>query len=150
MKKILLIALAFVAALVIGSCTKEDASITNTLKYDGKTYKVDFQGYVNQDNTYDSDIHFLEESDLEQAWSMMWAVGKVGSFSLPAKEEDFLLTKNTYPNYTIEFKSGTAKSWVDDNGHLCLVVDGVTNDGKKLKLSVRSMIEQSQRWRLSV
>lgn len=142
MKKILLIALAFVAALVIGSCTKEDASITNTLKYDGKTYKVDFQGYVNQDNTYDSDIHFLEESDLEQAWSMMWAVGKVGSFSLPAKEEDFLLTKNTYPNYTIEFKSGTTKSWVDDNGHLCLIVDGVTKDGKKLKLSVRSMIEQ--------
>ena len=139
MKKILLIALAFVAALVIGSCTKEDASITNTLKYDGKTYKVDFQGYVNQDNTYDSDIHFLEESDLEQAWSMMWARGKVGSFSLPAKEEDFQLTKNTYPNYSIDFKSGTAKSWVDDDKRLCLIVDGVTTDGKKLKLSVKSM-----------
>ena len=142
MKKILLLAFAFVAALAVFSCTKEDADITNTLKYDGKTYKVDFQGYVNPDNTFDSDIHFLEDSDLEQAWSMMWAVGKVGSFTLPAKEEDFLLTKNTYPNYEIEFKSGTAKSWVDADNRLCLIVDGVTKEGKKLKLSVRSMIEQ--------
>ncbi|MBR5924954.1 MAG: hypothetical protein IKZ60_05770 [Bacteroidales bacterium] len=141
MKKILFVAFAFVAALAFFSCTKEDASITNTLKYDGKTYKVDFMSYVNPDNTFDSDIHFLEESDLEQAWSMMWAVGKVGSFTLPAKEEDFLLTKNTYPNYEIEFKSGTAKSWVDDNNHLCLVVDGVTTDNKKLKLSVKSTNE---------
>ena len=137
MKKILLVAFAFVAALAIFSCNKEDADITNTLKYDGKTYKVDFEGYVNPDNSFDSDIHFLEESALEQAWSMMWATGKVGSFSLPAKEEDFLLTKNTYPNYNIDFKSGTAKSWVDDDKRLCLVVDGVTKEGKKLKLSVR-------------
>lgn len=140
MKKLLFVALALVAAFATCSCSKEDdTSITNTLKYDGKTYKVDFQGYVSQDNTFDSDIHFLEESDLEQAWSMMWARGKVGSFSLPAKEEDFQLTKNTYPNYNIDFKSGTAKSWVDDDKRLCLIVDGVTTDGKKLKLSVRNM-----------
>lgn len=139
MKKLLFVALALVAAFAICSCSKEEADITNTLKYDGKTYKVDFQGYVSQDNTFDSDIHFLEESDLEQAWSMMWATGKVGSFSLPAKEEDFMLTKNTYPDYTIDFKSGTAKSWIDDDNHLCLVVDGVTTDNKKLKLSVRNM-----------
>jgi hypothetical protein len=139
MKKFILVAFALVAAFVMGSCSKEETDITNTLKYDGKTYKVDFEGYVGQDNFFDSDIHFLEESDLEQAWSMMWARGKVGSFSLPAKEEDFQLTKNTYPNYNIDFKSGTAKSWVDDDKHLCLVVDGVTTDGKKLKLSVKSM-----------
>ena len=140
MKKILLLAFAFVAALAISSCTKEDATkITNTLKYDGKTYKVDFQAHVDPSNFFDSDIHFLEESDLEQAWSMMWATGVVGSYTLPAKEEDFLLTKNTVPDYEIEFKSGTAKSWVDYENHLCLVVDGVTTNGKKLTLSVRSL-----------
>lgn len=141
MKKILLVAFALVTALAISSCNKEEADITNTLKYDGKTYKVDFEAHVDPNNFFDSDIHFLEESDLEQAWSMMWAAGKVGSFTLPAKEEDFLLTKNTYPNYEIVFKSGTAKSWVDDNNHLCLVVDGVTTDNKKLKLNVKSTNE---------
>lgn len=137
MKKILLLAIALVAALSISSCTKDDTNITNTLTYAGKTYKVDFQAVV-MDGALDSDIHFLEESDLEQAWSMMWATGKLGTFTLPAAESDFLLTKNTYPDYAIEFKSGTAKSWEDDAKHICLVVDGVTKDGKKLKLSVRS------------
>ena len=138
MKKILLLAIAFVAALSISSCTKDDTHITNTLNYDGKTYKVDFQAYVNPDNTFDSDIHFLEDSALEEAWGMMWAVGKIGTFTLPAAESDFILTKNTYPDYSVDFKSGTAKSWVDDNNKVCLVVDGVTTDNKKLKLSVRS------------
>ena len=138
MKKILLLAIALVAALSISSCTKDDTHITNTLNYDGKTYKVDFQAYVNPDNTFDSDIHFLEDSALEEAWSMMWAVGKIGTFTLPAAEADFILTKNTFPDYAIDFKSGTAKSWVDDNNKVCLVVDGVTTDNKKLKLSVRS------------
>ena len=143
MKKILLLAIAVVAALSISSCTKDDAHITNNLVYAGKTYKVDFQAYVNPDNTFDSDIHFLEDSDLEQAWAMMWAVGKIGTFTLPAAESDFILTKNTYPDYTIDFESGTAKSWVDNNNHVCLVVDGVLTDGKKFKLSVRSTNDQN-------
>lgn len=140
MKKILLV--VFAAALAICSCTKEDATITNTLTYDGKTYEVDFQAVLSSefDNGFDSDIHFLEDSDLYNAWGMMWATGKLGTFSLPANEEDFKLMKNTYPDYIIDFKSGTAKSWIDDNNHVCLVVDGVTTDNKKLKLSVRSMI----------
>lgn len=135
MKKVLLFALAAVLAFV--ACSKDEPKLDNTLFYDGKTYKVDFQAYANE-GRYDSDIHFMEESPLEQAWSMMWAVGKLGSFTLPAAEEDFLLTKNTYPNYTIEFKSGTSKAWVDEEGHVCLTVDGVTTDGKKLKLGVKS------------
>lgn len=141
MKKILLLAIALVAALSISSCTKDDTNITNTLVYNGKTYKVDFQSYVGQDNSFDSDIHFLEDSDLEAAWGMMWAVGKLGSYTLPANESDFYLTKNTYPDYSIDFKSGTAKVWVDDNNHVCLVADGVLTDGKKFKLSVRSTNE---------
>ena len=140
MKKIFYLAIALVAALCISSCNKDETNITNTLTYDGKVYKVDFQAHV-VDGEFDSDIHFLEESALEEAWSMMWAMGKIGTFTLPAKEEDFILTKNTYPNYAIDFKSGTAKSWEDETNHVCLVVDGVTTDGKKLKLSVRSANE---------
>ena len=70
-----------------------------------------------------------------------FAAGKIGTFTLPASKEDFSLTKKTFPDYTINFKSGTAKSWVDDRGHVCLVVDGVTTEGKKIKLSVRSSYE---------
>jgi len=136
MKKILILAAAALMAFV--ACNKSEANITNTLKYDGKSYKVDFQAIVNPDNTFDSDIHFLEESDLEQAWAMMWAVGKLGSYSLPAKEEDFMLTKNTFPDYSIDFKSGKADIWLDDNNYVCLVADGVLTNGKKFKLSVRS------------
>ena len=54
MKKFILVAFALVAAFAIGSCSKEETDITNTLKYDGKTYKVDFEGYISQDNTFDS------------------------------------------------------------------------------------------------
>ena len=139
MKKILILAVSALMALV--ACNKDEANITNTLKYDGKSYKVDFQAIVNPDNTFDSDIHFLEESDLEQAWAMMWAVGKLGSYSLPAKEEDFMLTKNTFPDYSIDFKSGKADIWLDEGNHVCLVADGVLTDGKKFKLSVRSTNE---------
>jgi len=141
MKKLLLLAIALVAALSISSCTKDNPKITNTLTYDGKSYKVDFMAIVNPDNTFDSDIHFLEESSLEEAWSMMWAVGKLGSYTLPAKEEDFMLTKNTFPDYSIDFKSGKADIWLDEGNHVCLVADGVLTDGKKFKLSVRSTNE---------
>ena len=37
MKKFILVAFALVAAFAIGSCSKEETDITNTLKYDGKT-----------------------------------------------------------------------------------------------------------------
>lgn len=141
MKKFLLLAIACVAALSISSCTKDNPKITNTLTYDGKTYKVDFQAFVGQDNIIDSDIHFLEDSPLEEAWGMMWVVGKIGSYTLPANEADFILTKNTYPDYAIDFKSGKADIWLDDSNHVCLVVDGVLTDGKKFKLSVRSTNE---------
>ncbi|MCR5017289.1 MAG: hypothetical protein K6A64_00645 [Bacteroidales bacterium] len=141
MKKLLILAIALVAALSISSCSKDNPKITNTLTYDGKSYKVDFMAIVNPDNTFDSDIHFLEESSLEEAWSMMWAVGKLGSYTLPAQEADFMLTKNTYPDYSIDFKSGKADIWLDEGNHVCLVADGVLTDGKKFKLSVRSTNE---------
>ena len=137
MKKLLIIVTAFFAALAISSCDKNNLDITNTLTLGKKVYKVDFGAYVDKDGRYDSDIHFLEESELEQAWGMMWAVGKVGTYSLPANEEDFILTKNTYPNYNIEFKSGTSTSWIEDK-RVCLVVDGVLTDGTKFRLSVKS------------
>ncbi len=136
MKRFILIATALFAVFALSSCNKDDMDITNTLTLGKTVYKVDFGAYVS-DGLFDSDIHFLEDSDLEEAWGMMWAVGKVGTFDLPADETDFLLTKNTYPNYGVDFKSGTAKSWIADK-HLCLVVNGVLTDGKKFKLSVRS------------
>ena len=142
MKKFLLLAIACVAALSISSCTKDNPKITNTITYDGKSYKVDFQAILNPDNTFDSaDIHFLEECSLEEAWGMLWASGRIGSFTLPANESDFLLIKNTFPDYNVDFKSGKVDIWVDNNNKLCLVADGVLTDGKKFKLSVRSTNE---------
>ena len=137
MKKYLVLAVFALIAFMACSKDNKDGDITNTLVYDGQTYKVDFEGGFDENGMYNCDIHFVGESSLAQAWGMMWAVGKVGTFTLPAKEEDFQLTKNTYPDYDIKFKSGTAKSWVDDK-YLCLVVDGKTEDGKSLKLSVKS------------
>lgn len=132
---ILVIAIAVVAAFSACNKDKEGDEITNTLTLNGKSYKIDLSAAVN-DNTFDCDIHFVEDSDLANNWGMMWVTGKLGTHQLPAAEEDFMLTKNTFPNYDVAFKSGTAKAWVD--GTLCIVVDGVMEDGTKLKISVKS------------
>ena len=138
MKKYFVLAVTALMAFI--ACSKNNSDITNTLIYDGQTYRVDFQGVADNEGFYDSDIHFLDDSALEQAWGMMWARGKIGTYSLPVENpNDFSLTKNTYPDYDIEFKSGTAKSWLE--GELvCLVVDGVLTDGKSFKLSVKTQI----------
>jgi len=138
MKRIITLTVAVIAALLISSCAKDNPKITNTLVYDGKTYKIDFMAVTNGDS-FDSDIHFLEESDLEQAWAMMWAVGKLGTYTLPADKENFMLTKNTYPDYEIDFKSGQAKVWRDDDGKICIFVDGKTKENKNFKLSAKSI-----------
>lgn len=138
MKRIISLTVAIIAALLLGSCVKDNPKITNTLNYDGKTYKIDFMAVVNGD-IFDSDIHFLEESALEEAWGMMWATGKLGTYTLPAQETDFMLTKNSYPDYNIDFQSGEAKIWIDDDSKVCIYVDGKTNEGKKFKLSAKSI-----------
>lgn len=138
MKRIISLTVAIIAALLLGSCVKDNPKITNTLNYDGKTYKIDFMAVVNGD-IFDSDIHFLEESALEEAWGMMWATGKLGTYTLPAQETDFMLTKNTHPDYSIDFQSGEAKIWIDDDSKVCIYVDGKTNEGKIFKLSAKSI-----------
>ena len=138
MKRIISLTVAIIAALLLGSCVKDNPKITNTLNYDGKTYKIDFMAVVNGD-IFDSDIHFLEESALEEAWGMMWATGKLGTYTLPAQETDFMLTKNSHPDYNIDFQSGEAKIWIDDDSKVCIYVDGKTNEGKIFKLSAKSI-----------
>lgn len=135
MKKILCIAIAVAAALALGSCTKEGTAISNTLNLDGKAYKVDFRGGFDE-QIFDMDIHFIDESSLANDWGMMWASGKVGTFSLPAPQADFMLSRNNM-DPIFAFKSGTVKSWIEE-GCLCLVVDAITSEGNSLKLSVKS------------
>jgi hypothetical protein len=132
---ILVIAIAVVAAFSACNKDKDGDEITNTLTLNGKIHKIHLSPGLN-DNEFNCDIHFVDnESDLANSWGMMWVSGKIGTHQLPAAEEDFMLTKNTYPDYSIDFKSGTAKAWID--GGLCIVVDGVLKDGTKLKLSVK-------------
>lgn len=139
MKKLFsILAIGLAACAAFTSCNKDDSDeITNTLTYKGTVYNIDLAGYVSEEGTFDCDIHFLEDTELSQAWAMMWAVGKIGTYQLPAAEEDFMMTKNVYLDYDISFKSGTAKAWLDGE-NLCLVVDGVLVDGATFKLSARS------------
>lgn len=132
MKRLFIIALAAVAAFVI-SCNK-DEKVTNTLTIGSDSYPVQLSAGINEDNgviNFSCDIHFTDDAPRNDQGFPIGVIvceGVVGTANLPS--DDFTW------DY-IPFKSGTAKTWVT-NDHLGIKIDGVLDNGQKVKLSVQS------------